>query len=132
MIATSEVYKKQIKHFTDLLVWQKAHRLFVDVLGDMAQLPRSTVSRVLTDQIVRSIGSISANISEGFLARSTKEYIHYLDIARRTTGESENWFYKLRDARLIDTKTAELRIQTCVEVSKMLQRMIKALGKFLK
>jgi len=86
----SERSKSTVKHFTDLKVWQKAHQLFLDSLKDIDYLPRTEAGRVLENELLRSIGSISANIAEGFNARSTKEYVHYLDIARRTASESEN------------------------------------------
>jgi four helix bundle protein len=53
--------------------------------------------KIIIDQIIRSIGSISSNIAEGFNSRTTKQYLSFLDIARRSAAESENWFYKLRD-----------------------------------
>ncbi|MFH0889174.1 MAG: four helix bundle protein [Planctomycetota bacterium] len=78
---------------------------------------------------MRSIGSIGANISEGFNSRTTKEYIRYLDIAKRTTAESENWFYKLRDANLLNKDISNTRIKMCIEISKMLQGLMTNLFK---
>ncbi len=118
-----------VKHFTDLKVWQKAHQLFLDLLQDIEHFPRTAAGRVLEDELLRSVGSISANIAEGFNARSGKEYIHYLDIARRTTAESENWYYKVRDAGFLEVGVVETRVSQCVEISKMLQSMINKLDK---
>ena len=125
----SERSKSTVKHFTDLKVWQKAHQLFLDSLKDIDYLPRTEAGRVLENELLRSIGSISANIAEGFNARSTKEYVHYLDIARRTASESENWYYKIRDAGFLKVEVAERRVDQCVEVCKMLQSMISKLEK---
>ena len=121
--------KSAVKHFTDLKVWQKAHQLFLDVLQDIEYFPRTAAGRVLQDELLRSVGSISANVAEGFNARSTTEYIHYLDIARRTASESENWYYKIRDAGFLKVEVAERRVDQCVEVCKMLQSMISKLEK---
>jgi four helix bundle protein len=87
----------KVMHFTDLEVWKKAHYLFLAFMQDIQNIPDSIAMREVIKQVVRSIGSIGANIAEGFNSRTTKEYIRYLDIAKRTTAESENWFYKLRD-----------------------------------
>jgi len=116
-----------VKSFIELDVWQKAHHLFLDTSGDITKFPQTRAAKVITDQVLRSIGSISANISEGFNAASTKEYIHYLDIARRSTAESENWFYKIRDLRYLDSAISEIRIGTCIDINKMLCGLRKSL-----
>ena len=117
-----------VRHFSDLKVWQKSHILFLDFMKDIETLNNSVTSREIIKQLVRSIGSIGANIAEGFNSRITKEYIRYLDIAKRTTAESENWFYKLRDSVLLKKTIADDRINNCVEISKMLQGLMNALS----
>lgn len=63
------------RHFTDLKVWKDAHDLYLFALKDVEDFPNTRGSYTLADQLLRSIGSISANISEGFNRRSTKHYI---------------------------------------------------------
>jgi len=118
-----------VQHFTDLEVWRRSHRLFLDALEDIKCFPRNEAARIIIDQLIRSVGSISANIAEGFNARSTRQYINYLDIAKRTTGESENWFYKIRDGGFLEIAAAKKRITECTEISKMLQGLINSLEK---
>jgi len=118
-----------IKHFTDLEVWKKSHYLFLDFIKDIEEIPNTIAGREIIKQLVRSIGSIGANIAEGFNSRTTKEYIRYLDISKRTTAESENWFYKLRDANFIKKDIANIRIKACLEISRMIQGLITSLLK---
>lgn len=54
----------KVKHFTDLLVWQKAHKLFVHIYKEIERFPRTVGAKIIADQILRSSGSISANIAE--------------------------------------------------------------------
>ncbi|GBD96241.1 MAG TPA: four helix bundle protein [Nitrospirae bacterium] len=119
----------RIKHFTDLEVWRRAHKLFLDLLDDISGFPKNEVARILISQMVRSVSSISSNIAEGFNARSTKQYLNYLDISKRTTAESENWYYKIKDAGVLKKDIADKRISECVEISKMLQGLINSLSK---
>lgn len=120
---------EKIRHFTDLKVWRMAHQLFLDALRDVENFPKSVSGRIVTDQIIRSLGSISANISEGFSSRTTKQYISYLDIARNSSSEAENWYYKVRDAKWMDKDVVNQRIKICIEIHKMLQRMVTNLEK---
>ncbi|HBE74043.1 MAG TPA: four helix bundle protein [candidate division Zixibacteria bacterium] len=118
-----------MKHFTELLVWQKAHRLFLDLAKDVASLPKTPVNRILTDQILRSSSSISDNISEGFSSLSTREYIHYLGISRKSGSETENHLYQFRDLSLMPVSVVEERLRQIIEVNRMLMGLIKSLRK---
>jgi four helix bundle protein len=66
----------EIKSFEDLIVWQKAHRLFLEVARDIEVFPNGRTANVIANQLLRSAGSISANIAEGFGRRMGKEYLH--------------------------------------------------------
>lgn len=118
-----------IKHFKDMIVWQRSHQLFLDIVKDVEQFYKNAISRVMVDQIIRSTGSISSNIAEGFNAMTTKQYISFLDIARRSAAESENWFYKLRDIGFLSQDVADARIKECSEISKMLYGLMNSLRK---
>lgn len=118
-----------MRDFKDLLVWQRGHRLFLDVVKDIEGFPRNNISRVIIDQIVRSIGSISSNIAEGFNSMTTRQYLSFLDIARRSAAESQNWFYKLKDIGYLKEDIATTRILECCEIGKMLYGLMNNLKK---
>ncbi|MDY0169841.1 MAG: four helix bundle protein [Thermoguttaceae bacterium] len=115
-----------MKRFTDLEVWRRSHTLFLDVLKELDGLPRTRAAAALTDQVVRSIGSIGANIAEGF-NRSKSRYLNALDIALGEANESENWLYKVRDAGFISPETAKPYIAECIEIEKMLSGLIRSI-----
>ena len=121
--------RKQAKvtRFTDLEVWRRSHQLFLDLLADLEHLPNTRPAAALTDQIIRSIGSIGANIAEGF-NRSQKKYLSSLDIAVGEAAEAENWLYKARDAHFIDRDTAAARIRETIEVQKMINGLIRSIS----
>jgi len=121
--------KPPVKHFTDLIVWQKAHNLFVDIYNALDLLPQKVGAKTITDQIFRSTGSISANIAEGFNSNSTKKYINYLEIAQKSAAETENWIYKIRDCKLLDKSLVAPWLNTCCQIQKMLQSLKKNLAK---
>ena len=113
-----------IKHFTDLEVWQKAHQLFLDLCNDVNMFPSKRSAMVIADQILRSSGSISANIAEGF-NRSKAKFLNSLDIALGETNETENWLYKLRDSKFLTAETAALQIEQTKEIGRMLNGLIR-------
>ena len=115
-------------HFSELRVWRRSHQLFLDLLGDLADLPYSRVGKILRDQIVRSCASISANIAEGF-NRSKRKYLSSLDIAVGEAAETENWLYKLRDTGMVTKETATVRVRECIEIQRMLHGLRKSIKK---
>lgn len=100
--------------------------MFLEVLNDLNTLPRTRAAAALTDQIVRSMGSIGANISEGF-NRSKAKFLNSLDIALGEAHESENWLYKLRDAGFLDRDRANAHIRHSVRIGKMLSSLIRSI-----
>ena len=114
----------EIRSFEDLIVWQKAHRLFLDVVRDVEQFPDGRVSNVIANQLLRSASSISANIAEGFGRRMGKEYTHYLIVSRGSTTETVNWYLKCRDLKLVSGAIFEDRRSLLEEILKMLNKMI--------
>jgi four helix bundle protein len=114
----------EIRSFEDLIVWQKAHQFFLDVVQDVDTFSPNTASRVIANQLLRSASSISANIAEGFGRRTGKEYTHYLIVARGSTTETVDWYLKCRDLQLIDLAVFAARRAILEEILKMLNRMI--------
>ena len=117
---------RKVEHFTDLEVWRRSHQLFLDLLGDLDPLPQKRSVAILTDQILRSVGSIGANIAEGF-NRSRKKYLNSLDIAVGEAAELENWLYKLPDAGFVDQEPGNGRVRESIEIQKMLFGLMRSI-----
>ena len=83
-----------VRKFQDLVIWQKAHKLFLDIAADVEEFPEKRAARIIIDQILRSSASISANISEGFGRKTRADYEHFLIISRGSTTETQNWIIK--------------------------------------
>jgi four helix bundle protein len=116
------------RHFTDLKVWKDAHDLYLLALKDVENFPNSKGAYNLIDQLLRSIGSISANIAEGFNRRSTKHYISYLDNSVGSTNEAENWYYKIEGAGWLGSDMIRERVEKLTEIRKMLCSLIRSLN----
>lgn len=77
-------YRKAL--FLHDLVWLDCDRLDTDRRG-----------RAIISQIIRSTGSISANIEEGYgRGIGGKEYLHYLRIAIGSARETKGWYWRGR------------------------------------
>ena len=114
----------ETRKFTDLIVWQKSHRLFLDIVEDVERFPRKKAADIITGQVLRSSGSISANIAEGNGRHKGKEYEHYLIVARGSLTETENWLIKCKDLGYIGKDVFESWVKITEEILKMLNSLI--------
>jgi four helix bundle protein len=73
--------------YQQLLVWQQAHALCVQMYQETKSFPLDERRR-LVDQICRSASSVPTNIAEGNAKRSFKEKRKYFEIALASLDET--------------------------------------------
>jgi len=117
----------KIERFTDLRVWQHAHKLTLLVYKLTEAFPSSERFGMIS-QIRRSSVSVSANIAEGFGRRTTRELLRSMQIARGELEETRYYLILSRDLGHIREPDFERATAACDDVS----RMINALGTSLK
>lgn len=101
-----EAYPKATLLFD--LLWEDSNRLMKDVRG-----------REIAKQLIRSAGSISANIDEGFGRGIERgEYLQFLQYALGSARETRSWYYKGRG--LLSTDVTEHRMNLCSEIIALL------------
>ena len=91
------VYKK-IKHFTDLIVWEKSHQLVLEVYKMTKKFP-SEEKFGITSQMRRSAYSIPANIAEGFKRPGAKDKIRFYNIAQGSLSELSYFLILSKDLK---------------------------------
>ena len=90
-----------IKTVLDLEVFNLSYQLAMDVFSITRSFPKEE-RYSLTDQIVRSSRSISANIAEGWGKRIYEnEFKRHLIYAMGSLEETKVWFYFCRDCAYI-------------------------------
>lgn len=80
--------EKRITSYKDLIVWQKAVDLTVEIYNLTKDFP--TVEQYgLTSQMRRAAVSIASNLAEGKTRRTQKDFHHFLSIAFASGAELE-------------------------------------------
>ena len=115
--------KRPAKSFQDLQVWQKAHRLVLDVYQMSRGFPSSEIYG-LTAQLRRAAVSIPANIAEGFRKKGKADKARFLNIAQGSLEEVRYYLILSKDLSYADV-TEQLALAE--EVSKMLDAYCKAI-----
>ena len=116
-----------IKRFQDLEVWQKAHRLVLEIYTVTNSFPRNELFGIVS-QFRRAAYSIPSNLAEGYGRRSTKELLQFLAIANGSAEELRYFLILSRDLRYVSPDVVE-RLD-CVVTG--VAQMMAALGRSLK
>jgi len=75
-----------MRNFKDLLVWEKGHRLTLELYKVTRAFPKEELYG-LTSQIRRAAASVGANLAEGCGRRSEGEFGRFLLIAMGSASE---------------------------------------------
>lgn len=107
------------KSYEDLKVWQDAISLVLAVYEVTNNFPQTEVYGI-TNQIRRASVSIASNIAEGSERRGTKEFLHFLSIAKGSLGElNTQLIISFKLGFLKDIKYNELN-NIIIEVGRMI------------
>jgi four helix bundle protein len=90
----------KIKEFTDLLAWQEAHKLVLQVYKTTSNFPEDERYGLIS-QLRRAVTSITANIAEGFSRWHYKDRVNFYYNARGSLSEVKNFLITTRDLKII-------------------------------
>jgi four helix bundle protein len=95
-------------------VYPKALYLYDLVWEDCDHLLKDPRGRAVAQQLIRSAGSIGANIEEGYGRGYGKEYSYFLRVSMGSARESRGWYYRSR--RLLPTDVMKHRMALLDEI----------------
>ena len=111
--------------FTDLVVWQEAHKLVLETYVVTKKFPRDELF-ALTSQMRRAVISITSNIAEGFSRKSKKEKTQFYTIAKGSLTELESQFFAARDIGYINISEFENISRRINSTHRLLSAFIKS------
>jgi four helix bundle protein len=76
----------------------------------------------LSDQLSRALGSVSANLAEGYSRSTGRDRALFYQYALGSARESRDWYYKTRF--ILGEETAERRYKILTEIIRLLVTMI--------
>lgn len=117
---------KQINSFTDLIVWQKGHKLVLEIYRVSDKFPNSE-NFGLTNQLRRAAVSVTSNMCEGFERNSSKEFLQFLSISRGSIAEVQNQLLIARDLGYIERSKFVKIAELTIEVHKLLNGFAKSI-----
>ena len=120
------VARGEVRHYRDLLVWQKAVAWVEAIYAVTRRWP--TDERFgLISQVRRAAVSVPSNIAEGCARRSTAEFVRFLSIARGSLAEVETQIIIASRLDYLDQSAETSVLEAADEISRMLAGLIAKL-----
>lgn len=117
----------KLTRFEDLDCWKEARQLTRQVYEAVHQNPNWQRDIRLGSQIQSAAGSVMANIAEGFVRRSNKEFKQYLFIAMSSSAEVQSHLYIAVDQGYLSKDSFESIYVQADKTAKIISGLIKYL-----
>lgn len=75
----------------------RAFYLSLDIIKFISHLSLKLETRIICDQLIRSVTSIGANIVEAKSSASKREFLNYFQISLKSSNESKYWLALLKE-----------------------------------
>jgi four helix bundle protein len=112
--------------FRNLKAWQKSMALAETVYRLTRELPRQEEYR-MSGQMIRAATSVPANLAEGYMRGTRKDYANFVSIARGSLAELETFLVLAERLGLAPTESTAAAIAQADEVARMLTGLRRGL-----
>ena len=89
---------------------------------DVTKLAADLRTRAMSDQLYRAVGSVSANIGEGYSRQSGRDRARFFEYALGSAREARDWYYKSR--HLLEPEVLDHRLRLYSQIIRLLLTMI--------
>ena len=115
------------KTITEDALWKMSVYRYALFLGDLSWRDVSKLQKDrrmfrLSDQLYRAVGSIGANIAEGYSRGTGKDRARFYEYSLGSARESRDWYYKAR--HLLGDEVTEHRFDLLENIIRLLLTMI--------
>ncbi len=106
-----KVRSYQLALFSAELAWSDTRKLLASKSG----------MKGISDQLYRAVGSVGANIAEGYSRGYPKDRARFYEFALGSARESKHWYLMSRE--ILGAAVVEDRLQRLTEIIKLLTKM---------
>lgn len=116
-----------MKNIKQLEFKKRLYDLVLRLIRFIENLKKTSTSRIVGDQLLRSGTGILGTYIEGLSASSKREYLNYFNYSLKSSNESRVWVSILRDTGNGNKMEAEYLLKELGEISKIFASSILTL-----
>jgi four helix bundle protein len=90
--------------------------------ADVTKLAGDSRTRSLADQLFRAVGSISANLAEGYSRGTGRDRARFYEYALGSAREARDWYFKAR--HVLGPSVTEHRLNFLADIIRLLLTMV--------
>ena len=103
-----------------LEVKYRAFYLSINIIKFLEVLQRKASLRIISDQLIKSVTSVGANIVEARASASKREFANFFQIALKSANETKYWIALLREILPEKRQEVDSFIKEANEISKII------------
>lgn len=111
-----------MQRFTDLKVWQRSHRLVLEIYRLTTEFPPEERFGIVS-QIRRAAVSVPTNIAEGSKRTRNRDYARFLNIAEGSLAEVEYLLLLSKDLGFVREPHSTSMLSEVDEIARMLHAL---------
>jgi four helix bundle protein len=115
-----------LMHYRELIAWQKAMDLVVLIYKTTAGFPKEELFG-LTIQIRRAAVSVPSNIAEGQGRNTTRDFIHFLGMAKGSLQELQTQLIVAHRLNYLSDVTKSELLDLSCEVARLIHGLMNSL-----
>lgn len=116
----SKIKYQNLTRSSKLELKYRAFYLSIDVIRFLESLDFKQSLKIISDQLIRSITSIGANIVEAKASSSKKEFLNYFQIALKSANEAKYWLAMLKELLPQEKEKIDNFLRELEEISKII------------
>ncbi len=98
----------------------RAFYLSINIIRFLESLIYKQSTKIISDQLIRSITSVGANIVEAKASSSKKEFLNYFQISLKSANEAKYWLAMLKELLPEETEKILKFTKEIEEISKII------------
>jgi len=111
--------QNQVKNLKTELKY-RAFYLSINVIRFLESLDYKQAVKIISDQLIRCITSVGANIVEAKSSSSKKEFLNYFQIALKSANEAKYWLAMLKELLPKRKQEIDVFLKELDEISKII------------
>ena len=116
----------------DNIIQDKGFKFAVNIVRLYQFLSNEKKEFVLAKQILKSGTSIGANICEAQQGQSKKDFLMKMNISLKECSETKYWINLLNATDYIDDDRRKSLMSDCIEIEKILTKIVKTTSESIK
>lgn len=107
------------------ILYEKSFKFSINVINLYKYITENKKEYIISKQMLRSGTGIGANVKEGIVAQSKKDFLAKMYISLKEASETEYWLELLRRTNYIDDEMFHSIFNDCKEINRILYATVR-------